>query len=307
MPAPRSIDPVLPRKGPIGSPGIFLLIAVAILCSAYALGYLPHFGSLLEKPSLVFYGVAGVVAFLVLLVLLRSLDLAVRKTGDTTPFADRRYKTIARYVAEATDQGISLRVARESYHLLQHFYPGKMCAELNDDLDRDLGISEEALSTLHAGLLHRCDRQESTKPELAALNTVLDLLLSIEAARLNHFEHSISRGGSEGRLSASSGQHGVAHPYNSRSRTTPRLSGLHRRASDYNGPRRRATDRRATAAYTGALRRAHERTTRILEGESNSAANRHNHQDAPHVPPRNRRGPPAGLPKQEPPKDRDPV
>ena len=292
-------------QGPLGHPAVLLIIAASILFVAYALGYIPQFGSLLEaavrstqnagSPALdpALYGVAGLAAFFVLFALLRSVDLLLNRFRKRSPLELRPVKPINAFLQEAAAGGIGVRVARESYHLLKPHYPNVMSVDLNDDLRSDLGLSDEEIRLLDTHLLARCDRREApATPDSRNVTTVFDLLLKAETSTV------LSGGRSSGSRERSTdapaevpkvvadGIPGIVPTFHSRNPTsaerkaihaealraiesrslrTSDPSMLHRRSSDYEGPRRRATDvDAAPAVFKGPYRRATDRVaTRV--------------------------------------------
>lgn len=277
------------RKAPLVHPGVLVLAGCVILFGAYALGYLPQFGSLLEDairsnrssdtPVLTpaYYGIAGLAAFLILLGLLRSFDLVLRKLRNGTPLKTRPAKGIEAFIEEATSAEISRRVAREGYYLLEAHYPYRMCIDLNDGLRSELRLDDEAIEVLAATLLTRCDRRKSsaarTKQAGPSANTVFDLLHLAETAP----ELRADRSGSRERTSDLTVPDGPSEKRNSDSAQRKALhaatliaiesgslrahgdSGDHRRSTDYKGLRRRATDIRVDPEFKGPFRRATDR------------------------------------------------
>jgi hypothetical protein len=282
------------RKGPLGHPGVLLLAGTVVLLGAYALGYLPQFGSLLQDAirssqssdvpvlSPAFYGITGLAAFLMLLGLLRAFDLLLRQFRDTSQLKSRPAKPVEQFIEEAAAANIGLRVAREGYYLLEPQYPHRMCIDLNDDLREDLRLPDEAIRALDALLRTRCDRRQapvappatgpvvSAAPSAHALATVSDLLETVEAAPPLREDRSGSRERaaagtvltpSRQRRLSDSAQRKALHAatlsaIETGSLHAPDASGLHRRISDYTGPRRRATDNRAIPEYKGPYQRA---------------------------------------------------
>ena len=229
-----------------------------------------------------FYGIAGLAAFLILLGLLRSFDLLLRQFRDNSPLKSRAAKPVEQFIEEAAARDISLRVAREGYQLLEPQYPYRMCIDLGDDLSGDLRLPDEAIRALDALLRTRCDRRQTPVSPAAksaigspvqAIVTVFDLLHAAETAPPSREDRSGSRERSadgtistpsrERRLSDSA-QRKALHAatlsaIEAGSLHTPDSSGLHRRFSDYSGPRRRATDDRDDTEYNGPHQRATDR------------------------------------------------
>lgn len=281
--------PASARTGPLVHPGVLVLLGVAVLLGAYALGYLPQFGSLLEDavrssrstdlPALnpAVYGIAGLAAFFILLGVLRSIDILFRKLSNTNPLKVRPLKSVEQFIEEAAAARISLRVARESYYLLEPHYPHKMCIDLQDSLRGDLLLADEAIRTLDALLLTRCDRRpasiHSPAPPTSNFVTVFDLLhraeiaLPLRADRSGSRERAVDSATAAPmpeRRQSDSAERKALHAatllaIESGSLHSEGASGLHRRSSDYNGPRRRATDNRADSEYKGPFQRSTDR------------------------------------------------
>jgi len=102
------------------SPRLLLLVVLALLVSAYALGHLPLPG---VRPGIVFdvvhsvplsldpafYGIAGFAAFLVLLALLRSCDILIRRMGRTNPLAPEPAKSLQQFPHEVSAAPVAVR------------------------------------------------------------------------------------------------------------------------------------------------------------------------------------------------------
>ena len=289
---PASKSPVA-RKGPLGHPGVLLLAGAVVLLGAYALGYLPQFGSLLEDAirssysrdlpdfSPAIYGIAGLAAFFILLGLLRCFDLLIRQFRNSSPLKSRPAKPIEQFIEEASTADIGLRVAREGYNLLKPQYPYKMCIDLNDNLRTDLRLPDEAIRALDTLLRTRCDRRQERvspasdcpAPAVQSIVNVRDLLHVVETAPPLREDRSGSRDrAGEGAPSTPSRQRRLSDSAQRKalhaatlsaietgSLHTSNASGLHRRLSDYSGPRRRSTDSRSDADYKGPFQRATDR------------------------------------------------
>lgn len=319
-----SPTPPAAPKGPLGHPAVLVLAGVTVLLAAYALGYLPEFGSLLQDAmrssrssdilvfNPAFYGIAGLAAFLILLGFLRGFDMLLRKLRGTSPLKSRPAKPVEQFIVEAMAAKISLRVAREGYYLLEPHYPYKMCIDLNDDLRADLLLADESLRALEAMLLTRCDRRQApvnatTAPALNFV-TVQDFLLRAENApplradRSGSRERSTdsgSRAGLGGKRQSDSAERKALHAATLQAIESGSLhdmgsSGLHRRSSDYTGPRRRATDKRDDSNYTGPFQRSTDRpaaSSPLRSAQPNQYPGELHRSDPLFLPPRSKRIP----------------
>ena len=295
------------RKGLFGHPGALVIAGIVVLLGANALGYLPHLGSLLKDSirfsrssdltalGTAFYGIAGLAAFFILLGLLRSFDLLLRHFRATSPLKSRSVKPLEQFIEEAAAANISLRVARESYYLLEPQYPYRMCIDLSDDLRSDLLLPDEAIRALDALLRARCDRRQDSisatqnsplDSRVRTLVSVFDLLQTAESAPPSREDRSGSRdragdgtgaNPSRQRHLSDSAQRKALHAatlsaIEAGSLHTPDSSGPHRRFSDCGGPRRRATDHRSDAEYTGPYHRATDRARDSPQGRPSTSS-----------------------------------
>ena len=208
----------------------------------------------------IFYGAAGLVAFLI-------LRAAVQLARKVFPGGSARArngeiaaKSVEHFVDGTQKLHIDTEIARETIQLLASLLPAETSVGVNDDLRGTLRLSEEEVDSLLKALPDLCGRS-SLPVSPASILSVYDLL---------HYMESLPK--------AKSGQHytatglpvqaaataptspladlQTASPRDSRFRTRAHFSGVKRRASDYSGPYRRATDRRPDENYAGPLRRA---------------------------------------------------
>ena len=262
----------------ISRPTVILVGSVTVLAAGFSLGYLLRPGGALEQSihsfqvsgtigegSLIYFIAAGL-ALLLLVTLLKSSNIMLWRRN---PFAGRAEKPIGQFVQEAKGQRISLRVAREGYHLLQHHYPKPMCIDFSDDLRRDLRMTPGNIVSLRSGLLGRTDRSEQGGYDYPKVTTVRDLLEQVEAAPKN----GVDRAKMKQRVSDL--------PFSPRpvveniefteasSLTDPdflrraHFKWLRRRTADYKGFRSRASDDGPGGAHVGPFRRATELSRRF--------------------------------------------
>jgi hypothetical protein len=191
MSSPNLAQSAPPNSGQRSRSFLLLGGIAALLTLGYSFGYLVRPGGAGEQTlhsleassagSMVYLLAAGV-ALVVLIALLRGTNIAPWRRN---PFAGRPVKPIAAFVEESKADEISLRVAREAYHLLQHHYPRPMCIDLNDDLRRDLRMSAGNILALRSGLLGRTDRLEQNVGDEGKIVTVRHLLKSVESSPKN--------------------------------------------------------------------------------------------------------------------------
>jgi hypothetical protein len=273
---------------------VLLFVAIALAGAAYAFGYLPKAGNFFE--SLLFgqgshisavsplvFGLLGLLAFLIVIGLLRVGEFLLGKSRHASPLDGRAEKSLEQFVAEATCDPasgipesagravrISARVAREGHNLLERFYPRPVSIELEDDLRDGLGLTEEQIITLRSTLLTNTDRREDSEASVREIRTVQQMLHNVEKAPLQHLNSSVTpvgvvsdRSGARTRATdheraalamaavSATGAKAMAGP------PIPpgQDSGLRRRSNDYSGPRRRMTDKQPDPVYRGPYRR----------------------------------------------------
>jgi F0F1-type ATP synthase membrane subunit c/vacuolar-type H+-ATPase subunit K len=297
MPDPTSTEAEHAGKNLLPHLGVALLIALALAGAAYAFGYLPRAGNFLKSAapgqgshtsafSPVIFGLLGLLAFLVLIGLFRAIEFLFHGSNRFSPLSGRAEKSLEQFVAEATsdpaavlpesDGGavrVSTRVAREGHNLLERFYPKPVCIELEDDLRQDLGLTEEQVLGLRAGLLSNTDRREDTQAPVGEIRTVQQLFINVEKVPLQHLNKSAVPGGeisdrSGARTRATDAERAAASLAASTATganaidglTAPKGkdSGLRRRSNDYSGPRRRMTDKLPEPVYRGPYRRTND-------------------------------------------------
>lgn len=202
----------------------------------------------------VFYGVAGLAAFVLLLAIFRLVNSIIRKFNKPDPLGESPEKSFEEFAREAGQQKISVRVARESYELLSHSYPSRMCIDLDHDLRNDLKLNDDDIVQLYAGLLSRTERREMRSLIAENIGTVHDLLDYVEKAPAQHLDGVAIRVRATDLPSAERGRAVGPGIF-----LRDQASEGNRRASDYLGPRRRASDNKVKRAYSGPHRRATDR------------------------------------------------
>lgn len=201
----RAREPDLTRKGPLGHPRTILLAIVAVIFTAYVLGYLPQldslFGSAVENSrnhGLLIVGpivllIVGLFVLFILLLIFGFLGNLLTSFSRTVTFFGRSHTTLDEFTKLAQAQGIPARVAKETYELLRPHYPRKMCIALEDELRKHLILKDESIRYLQSKLLNRCDRREVLSFSVASLQTVFDLMQHVEGAPPQHVSGTLLR------------------------------------------------------------------------------------------------------------------
>ncbi len=201
----RAREPDLTRKGLLGHPRTLLLAVVAIVFTAYVLGYLPQldslFGSAVENSrnhGLLIVGpivllIVGLFVLFILLLILGFLGNLLTSFSRTVTFFGRKHTTLQQFTTLAQMQGLSSRVAKETYELLKPHYPRKMCIAVEDELRKHLILKDENIRYLQSKLLNRCDRREVLSFSVETLQTVFDLMQHAEGAPPQHVSGTVLR------------------------------------------------------------------------------------------------------------------
>lgn len=201
----RAREPNLTRRGLLGHPRTLLLALLAIVFTAYVLGYLPQldvlFGSAIDDSrshGLLIVGpvillIVGLFVVFVLLLILGFLGNLLTSIARSFTFVGRKHTTVQQFTTLAQMEGLSARVAKETYELLKPHYPAKMCIGLEDQLRQHLGLNDEGILFLQSRLLHRCDRREVLSFSVESIQTVFDLMQHVEGAPSQHVSGAVLR------------------------------------------------------------------------------------------------------------------
>lgn len=201
----RAREPSLTRKGLLGHPRTLLLTVIAIVFTAYVLGYLPQldsfFGSAVEKsrshglfvvgPIILF--IVGLFVLFIFVLILGFLSQLLTSLSRRGTFFGRQPTTLDQFIALAQAQGVSPRVAKETYQILEPYYPRTMCIDLEDELRRHLIFKDENILYIQSRLLNRCDRREVLSFSVETIQTVFDLMLHAEGAPPQHVSGAVVR------------------------------------------------------------------------------------------------------------------
>ncbi len=280
-----------------------LLGVVAVVLTGSLLGLLSPFGGFFEAAvrstrsngmtalDPVFYGVAGLAAFVLLLALLQFFDAVLKRFSKADPLSTFPERSIEEFANDAAESQISGRVAREGYELLRSYYGERVCIDLDHDLRDDLKLSDEEILQLHAVLLSRTERREMRDMTASNIATIYDLLDYVERAPTQHLDGIAVRVRSSDTPSAELAAAASGMFFRDQA------LGPKRRATDYTGPRRRASDSKVKRAYSG----PHRRSTDFLQplpgaksGErqrerpAEPTASDSKHQETHFIPPRNK-------------------
>jgi hypothetical protein len=215
-------------------------------------------------------GLGSIAVFLILRAAIRLGRTAFARGSKRSGDGETPPTSIEHFVADAQKLHIDPQIARETFQLLTGLVPAETSIGVNGELRGSLHLSDGQIDSLLSALPELCDR--SGKPANAAsVLSVYDLLHHIESSPLSESGRSQSRTSSAATTAATPRTSPLADlqnasPRDSRFRTRAHFSGVKRRASDYSGPYRRATDRRPDENYAGPLRRASDRPIAVSAG-----------------------------------------
>ena len=208
-------------------------------------------------------GAAGMIAFLILRVVVRFARMAFSGRSVRSKTVDPLTTSVEHFVQDAQKLHIDPRIARETFQLLSSVLPPETSFGVNDELRESLRLSERQINSLLSALPEVCDRSR-LPVSAASVLSLYDLLQHIQSSPKSTSGQFYLRTGSTVQpstapLASPLSDLQNASPRDSRFRTRAHFSGVKRRASDYSGPYRRATDRRPNENYAGPLRRASDR------------------------------------------------
>ncbi len=247
--------------------GGFAVVFVLALCSrpllaAPATTAIPVSGLQEEWLRPILCGAAGMIAFLILWTAVRFAREAFAGRSNRAKNADSPITSVEHFVQDAQKLHIDPEIARETFQLLASLIPPETSFNVNDELRGVLRLSERQIDSLLSALPEVCDRSR-IPVSAASVLSVYDLLQHIQSSPKSTSGQFYLRTGSTvpplSTLASPLADLKNASPRDSRFRTRAHFSGVKRRASDYSGPYRRATDRRPEENYTGPLRRASDR------------------------------------------------
>jgi len=208
-------------------------------------------------------GGAGLIAFLILRAAVRLARTVFTSSSIRVRKGEIASTSVERFVVEAQRLHIDPQIARETIQLLASLLPVEMPVDVNDELRGTLSLSDEQIDSLLSTLPGLFDRS-GLPANAASILSVYDLLHYIESlpkSKSGQFytQTGLSVQKAVPTLASPLADLKNASPRDSRFCTRAHFSGVKRRASDYSGPYRRATDRRPDEDYGGPLRRASDR------------------------------------------------
>ena len=210
-----------------------------------------------------FLAALSAIGILLIVALLRLIHLLQQKSSGR--LTGRPEKSLKAFARQADSMAVSLRVARETYDLLLEHYPAPMCIDPQDDLRRQLDLTEDDLHLITDTLWQKTGRLLPKSLDLSSIRTVKDLLIAVETARRSKIDRATLR------LRASDCSYPVRPAVEVlRFRATTkimdpdyqrrqRFKWLRRRISDYRGLLSRATDEAPRQPYPGPFRRSNEK------------------------------------------------
>ena len=208
-------------------------------------------------------GTAGITVFLLLRAGVRLARAAFGRNSSLTANGDINAPSVDHFVDDARKLHIDAEIARETFQLLASLLPPDTSFGIHDELRGVLRLSERQIDSLLSALPEICDRSR-LPVSAASVLSVYDLVQHIQSSPKSTSGQFYLRTGStvpplSTSLASPLADLKNASPRDSRFRTRAHFSGVKRRASDYSGPYRRATDRRPDTNYAGPLRRASDR------------------------------------------------
>ena len=208
-------------------------------------------------------GTVGLIVFLILRAVVLLARKAIVSNSNCKQDGDSPATSVEHFVEDARRLHIDPQIARASFRVLASLLPAGSTIGANDDLREALRLSDQQIDSLLSAVSELCDRSRLTA-HTASILSVYDLLQYVQSSPKSTSGQFYLRTGSTVPAPAISPTSPLADlrdasPRDSRFRTRAHFSGIKRRASDYSGPYRRATDRHPDKNYTGPLRRASDR------------------------------------------------
>jgi hypothetical protein len=113
-------------------------------------------------------------------ILLMLLAKGLKSGAKAQRLSTRRMISVQEFIGLAAEQGVSEKVAKETYSLLLPHYSNRMRTRLTDSLASDLDLTESDQKDLFGNLLRQTDRTRDQHAGQVEIETVLDLMLAIE-------------------------------------------------------------------------------------------------------------------------------
>lgn len=207
-------------------------------------------------------GTAGIAVFLILRAGVRLTRAAFARNSNRKGNGDVPAPSMEHFVEDARKLHIDPEIACETFQQLASLLPPETSFGVHDELRGVLRLSEQQIDSLLSALPEICNRSRLPVSAASVLNAY-DLLQYVQSSPKSTSGQFYLRSGTtvspSTSLTSPLADLQNASPRDSRFRTRAHFSGVKRRASDYSGPYRRATDRRPEENYSGPLRRASDR------------------------------------------------
>ncbi len=205
-------------------------------------------------------GMAGIAVFLILHAGVRLTRAAFARNSNRKGNGAASAPSVEQFVEDARKLHIDPEIARETFQKLASLLAPETSFGVHDELRGALRLSEQQIDSLLSALGNRSRLPVSSGSALS----VYDLLQYVQTSPKSTSGQFYLRSGAAVQPSITSPASPLsdlqnASPRDSRFRTRAHFSGVKRRASDYSGPYRRATDRLPEGTYSGPLRRASDR------------------------------------------------
>ena len=172
----RGLDPILTRKSSTSHKGVLVLVAAFVLFVAYVnnVGGMQQFADSIvdnlnqsahEQNGAVVTAIMTAFPYMVGLLLLMVLVSVVRGAIGKHKDMQKERRLSKRdevgmddFIDESVEHGVSAKVAREAYWLLQVICSDCMRARFDDDLKYDLHLQRADVTNMYAALIKKSDR-----------------------------------------------------------------------------------------------------------------------------------------------------
>ena len=198
--AGQSLDPALTRQGVLAHPGSLAMCFAALSFFAYVFnlgglqtgvdGFLSGLNTTVASHNndvatwfvraLPYIGIA-LLAMMFFIVLSKVSAGPPRERDVSSASRQPGMSRLDEFVKAAAEQQVSERVAREAYSLLAPRY-GRAAIALSDSLVKRLGMTENQIADMQGTLMRYTDRQIRVGKTETDVETVLDLMKTVEVS-----------------------------------------------------------------------------------------------------------------------------
>ena len=192
------LDPILTRKSRTSHKGVLVLVVAFVLFVAYVnnVGGLKMFadglfdnwnqsahsqnGAVVTAIATVFPYIVGLLLLVVVVSVIRGLVGKGQDFRKQRRLGKREEVAMEDFIDESVEHGVSAKVAREAYRLLQEICSDCMRARFSDDLKYDLHLERSDVTNMYAALVKKSDRMLRAESMMAPYTTVLDVMMAVE-------------------------------------------------------------------------------------------------------------------------------